>query len=103
MTQEKFLRSVLRKNFLKPEGAEGFEGLIAKLLEELTGERFYIAKTGYQAGKDLSTLGGSGNYLAVECKLYSPNTRAKESDLLSKLHTRIIPISIYMLLLLLHP
>ncbi|UCH94823.1 MAG: hypothetical protein JSV88_31830, partial [Candidatus Aminicenantes bacterium] len=85
MTQEKFLRSVLKKKVLRPVGSEGFEGLIAKLLEKITGDRFYIAKAGYQAGKDLSTSGIRGNYIAVECKLYSPNTRAKESDLLSKL------------------
>jgi hypothetical protein len=85
MTQEKFLRSVLNEEVLSPVGSEGFEGLTAKLLEKLTGDRFYIAKAGYQAGKDMSTSGVSGNYTAVECKLYSPNTRAKQSDLLSKL------------------
>ncbi|MGD2086407.1 MAG: hypothetical protein PVH61_09520 [Candidatus Aminicenantes bacterium] len=85
MTQEKFLRSVLKKKVLKPVGPEGFEGLTAKLLEKLTGNKFYIAKAGYQAGKDMSTSGVSGNYIAVECKLYSQNTRAKQGDLLSKL------------------
>lgn len=42
----------------KDTGPEGFEGLIAKLLEYFTGQRFYLSGSGRQKGRDISS-----NYL----------------------------------------
>ncbi|MCP4157648.1 MAG: hypothetical protein GY757_58605 [bacterium] len=61
--QEDLLLSILNEN--KPAGDDEFEGLIKALLESHLGERFYIAKSGYQAGRDISN-----KYIAVECKRY---------------------------------
>lgn len=83
MPQKDFLFEVLQE--LKPTGYEGFEGLILKLLEKLTGERFYLAKAGYQAGKDMSTRGINGTCIAVECKRYGKNSRLDERELLGEL------------------
>lgn len=46
--EEKSVYSALRK--LKPSGPNGFEGLIAQLLENLTGRHFFLASSGYQGG-----------------------------------------------------
>lgn len=66
---------------LKPTGYDGFEGLIANLLEKLTGKRFYLAKGGFQAGKDLS----NGNCIAVEYKRCTPGGRLNEREILGEL------------------
>ena len=38
-------------------GADGFEGLAAKLLSALTGDRFYIARSGDQPADAVSVVG----------------------------------------------
>lgn len=44
----------LRQNTrrLKPDGADGFEGLLAAVLTDLTGRSFALASAGSQRGKD---------------------------------------------------
>jgi len=79
MTQESILLNVLQN--LPPVGYEGFEGLILKLLERLTGDWFYLAKAGYQAGQDMSNIGLTGNYIAVECKRYDNKTSLNEREI----------------------
>lgn len=66
-------------------GPDGFEGLIAKLLKALTGRNFYLAKSGYQAGRDLSIRDINVNVVAVECKRYGSKTELDETHLLGKL------------------
>ena len=41
----------LRK--IAPAGKNGFEGLIAQLLENLTGKSFHLARSGSQSGRDM--------------------------------------------------
>lgn len=52
---------------LKHAGPDGFEGLVAQLLESLTGERFHLSKSGYQGGRDMSSAPRS---TYAECKHY---------------------------------
>jgi hypothetical protein len=73
----------LRK--LDPSGPDGFEGMIAQLLEALTGRRFLLAKSGYQAGRDMSTGLLGANRIAVECKRYLDETPLNERELLGEL------------------
>lgn len=68
---------------LRPDGPEGFEGLVARLLERLTGQRFLLARSGRQDGKDLASDSRTGNRLAVECKRY--RTPLPPDELLAKL------------------
>lgn len=68
----------------KASGEDGFEGLVAKLLEKLTGQRFYLSLSGRQEGKDMSSSGQHGNLLAVECKRYKDSTSFKPDELLAK-------------------
>src|SRR5438046_963745 len=60
------LVDILRQ--IPPAGSAGFEGLIAQLLEALTGRRFSLALSGSQAGRDMSSREPSANMIAVECK-----------------------------------
>lgn len=64
---------------LQAAGARGFEGLVHAHIGRLTGRRFFLAKSGTQAGKDVSTAGYGGTYIDIECKRYrrgmSPTTR----------------------------
>ena len=70
---------------LYPTGIKGFEGLIAKLLSELTGRKFILSKSGSQHGRDLSMRHFNCNIVAVECKRYGSKTVLNESELLGKI------------------
>jgi hypothetical protein len=60
------LRTTVRK--LKPTGPDGFEGLMAAVLTDLTKRTFALASSGSQRGKDgQSALDGA---IAFEGKLY---------------------------------
>lgn len=74
---------ILRR--LQPSGPDGFEGLVAELLGRLTGRRYYLARSGAQAGCDLSSDRNRGNVIAVECKRYEAATALGERDLLGEL------------------
>lgn len=69
---------------LKPAGSDGFEGLIASLLEALTGVHFNLAISGSQEGRDMSSRRAYGNVIAVECKRYGENTSFDERELLGE-------------------
>jgi hypothetical protein len=86
------LANILQEQ-IKAAGQEGFEGLIAKLLEKLTGHHFYLAKSGSQEGRDLSSRTANANVIAVECKRYKPQTALGERDLSGEIVqvTRSIP------------
>jgi hypothetical protein len=68
-----------------PAGNHGFEGLIAELLEVLTGRHFYLAKSGYQEGRDMSARDSYQNVIAIECKRYGKATQLDERELLGEL------------------
>ena len=55
---------------LKPEGPEGFEGLLATIFSKITGRDFRLAVSGQQYGKDGATLATESNYISFEAKLY---------------------------------
>ncbi|MBW1741593.1 MAG: hypothetical protein JRJ42_10755 [Deltaproteobacteria bacterium] len=72
----------LRK--IVPAGKNGFEGLVAKLLENLTGRHFHLARSGNQAGRDMRSDSHSGSVIAVECKRYGKSTELDERELLAE-------------------
>ncbi|MGY4226399.1 hypothetical protein ACVMIH_003760 [Bradyrhizobium sp. USDA 4503] len=61
------LRDTIRK--LKPAGQDGFEGLMAKVLTELTKRTFALASSGSQRGKDGQSALDNGA-ITFEGKLY---------------------------------
>lgn len=79
----KDLYNILRN--LKPTGPDGFEGLIAILLESLTGRHFSLSKPGFQGGRDMSTEGRNTNIIAVECKRYQSDTGLNVKELLGEI------------------
>jgi hypothetical protein len=77
------LIKILRR--LTPTGSQGFEGLIAQLLEQLTGRRFYLARSGSQGGRDLSSDFQNFSVIAVECKRYGEDTEFDVRNLLGEM------------------
>lgn len=75
-----------------PTGKNGFEGLVAKLLGNLTGRHFYLARSGSQAGRDMRSDSFSGSVIAVECKRYGNNTELNKVELHDKLMQAVIDI-----------
>uniref|UniRef100_UPI004056C0A2 hypothetical protein n=1 Tax=Candidatus Electronema sp. TaxID=2698783 RepID=UPI004056C0A2 len=76
MNFENFLNIIWKQ---PAAGQDGFEGLVAKLLERLTGQRFHLSRTGDQGGRDMAS-----NYLMVECKKHLDSTDFKGDELLAK-------------------
>ncbi|MCI5144086.1 MAG: hypothetical protein D3923_00845 [Candidatus Electrothrix sp. AR3] len=76
MDFDKFLDIIWKQ---KNTGDDGFEGMVAKLLEQLTGQRFYLSRSGNQGGRDMAS-----NFLMAECKNYKESTGLKSGDLLVK-------------------
>ena len=71
---------------LPATGPNGFEGLLAAVLEQIAGQPFRLARSGLQAGRDGDTL-DQGAHLSFECKLYtgslsSTDVQAKITQLL---------------------
>lgn len=77
------LMSLLRHHI--PTGSEGFEGLITRLLEKLTGRHFYLARSGSQKGRDITSDTQNFSVIAVECKRYGKHTELDERGLLGEL------------------
>ncbi len=70
---------------LPATGENGFEGLIAALLEALTEQHFYLAKSGSQNGRDMSATRNSCGVIAVECKRYGKKSELDERSLLGEI------------------
>lgn len=79
---EKFLNIIWKQ---APAGYDGFEGLIAKLLERLTGQSFHLSLSGRQEGRDMAS-----NSLMAECKRYDDSTNLKSDELLVKFAAAIL-------------
>lgn len=62
---------------LEPAGSNGFEGLVATALAELTGLTFRLAKSGSQFGRDASTP-RARFAIAMEAKRYTKSLRLED-------------------------
>jgi hypothetical protein len=80
------LRNALLR--LKPEGDNGFEGLIAHVLAAFLSRQFRVARAGRQHGRDGATTPGQFD-IYFEAKLYSgkpPSTEDLQSKLMSAIN-----------------
>jgi len=68
----------------KATGETGFEGLVRKLLEKITSQRFFLSLSGRQEGRDMASDSYIGNFVAVECKRYEEGTPLGSDELLVK-------------------
>src|SRR5436305_15351695 len=71
---------------LQAAGPEGFEGLILNLLTQVTGRPFRLARSGFQAGRDMSAGSGGELVIAVECKRFGDKTDFDDSQLIGKIY-----------------
>jgi hypothetical protein len=76
-----YLYECLRR--LPKTGPTGLEGLVRSLLERWTGQRFFLAKSGSQSGRDMRA---EGNLIAVESKRYGESTSLSTRELIGELH-----------------
>lgn len=67
---------------LKPTGPTGFEGLVRELLECWTGQRFRLARSGSQSGKDATSDSSFGTVIAAEMKRYEQQSTLSLRQLL---------------------
>jgi hypothetical protein len=68
----------------KHTGLAGFEGLVVRLFEGATGQRFRLAGSGSQGGLDARSESGYGNRIKIEAKHYL-KTSLKSPDLIAKI------------------
>lgn len=71
---------------LDPTGIDGFEGLVARMLSELTGTSFRAARSGSQRGRDIDSDPASPWFAVVECKRYRGDTPLNERELVAEIH-----------------
>jgi hypothetical protein len=64
---------------IKASGEKGFEGLICKLLQDITGLCFLLCCSGDQNGRDFNT-----NKIYVECKRYNKSKTFNKRELLGE-------------------
>lgn len=70
---------------LPATGARGFEGLVRRLLDELSGLHFHSARSGDQQGRDGRANRPTGGSIAFECKKYSSSSSLKGRGLIAEL------------------
>jgi transcriptional regulator with XRE-family HTH domain len=70
---------------LPPTGPCGFEGLVRRLLEELSGLRFHLARSGDQHGRDARANRPTGGSVALECKRYHSSSPLEGRELIAEL------------------
>ena len=78
--ESNYLHSSLLK--LKPTGPDGFEGLIREILENWTGQKLRLARSGSQSGKDISSDSSSELMIAAEMKRYDQDSSLSLRSLL---------------------
>lgn len=71
---------------LDPTGTDGFEGLVARMLSDLTGVSFRPARSGPQRGRDLDSDPASPWFAVVECKRYRGDTKLDQRELIAEIH-----------------
>jgi len=77
---------------LRATGPGGFEGLVVRLLERLTGMHFHLARSGTQQGRDARSDLPSGGSIAVECKRYGTGSSIDAREVLAELQQAISSI-----------
>lgn len=70
---------------MAPTGTSGFEGLMRDVLDEVTGQRFYLAKSGHQDGSDLRADPANAFRIGLEGKRYGATTRLSLDQLKGKI------------------
>lgn len=81
-------------------GPLGFEGLMASVSTEFTGQAFHVAKSGPQGGSDVRSAPHNLLKVGLEAKRYKPGTKLPLDTLLHKIteaSTAHIPVDLWIL------
>jgi hypothetical protein len=70
---------------MRATGAPGFEGLVAILLQQATGQEFRLSSSGRQAGRDAGSESGLVNTIKLEAKHYLATTPLNERELVAEI------------------
>lgn len=70
---------------MEASGSTGFEGLMRDVLDEVTGQRFHIAKSGHQEGSDVRTEPANAFRIGLEGKRYGAKTHLGLDQLKAKI------------------
>ena len=70
---------------LPATGRMGFEGLVDRLLADLTGVAFRLARSGGQRGRDIDSDPAAPWLVVVECKRYRADTGLDQRELVSEI------------------
>jgi len=71
---------------LEPTGVGGFEGLVALLIQEATGQELRLSSAGRQSGRDAGAESGFANSIKVEAKHYRESTALDPRELVAEVH-----------------
>ncbi len=95
--QEAILRRI---RCLKPTGTDGFEGLLARGLTDVSGVDFRVVKSGRQQGTDVRSTPHNLFRLGLEAKRYGQTTDLQTDALRAKIHeagTGAFPVDVWIL------
>ena len=85
---------------LAPTGVRGFESFMANALSELTGQAFYVVKSGHQEGSDVRSAPHNLFKIGLEGKRYGNKTKLPLDHLLHKItdaSTSRVPVDLWLL------
>jgi hypothetical protein len=66
-------------------GVAGFEGLVAVLVQQATGQEFRLSSAGRQAGRDAASESGYANNIKIEAKHYRETTALDPRELIAEI------------------
>lgn len=66
-------------------GVSGFEGLVAELVQQATGQEFRLSSSGRQSGRDAASESGYANTIKIETKHYRKTTALKPRELIAEI------------------
>src|ERR1035441_8209538 len=72
-------------NAIKPSGTSGFEGIVATLIQEATGQEFRLSSSGRQSGRDAASESGYANNIKIETKHYLETTQLNLRQLIAEI------------------
>ncbi len=70
---------------LRDTGVSGFEGLIAVLFQQATGQEFRLSSSGRQSGRDAGSESGYANSIKIEAKHYREKTALNLRELIAEI------------------
>ena len=85
---------------LDPSGVDGFEGFMAQVLSEFTGQAFHVVKSGHQQGSDVRSSPHNLFQVGLEGKRYGNTTKLPLGGLLHKIteaSTLRVPVDLWLL------